>query len=85
MTDPLAAVRGGITGFAIDHRKVAPGNVFGAFKGARFDGETVIADAVKAGAIAVVAGPGAQVDGALLVTDADNADIPAQLLTVTLD
>ena len=67
MTDPLAAVRGGITGFAIDHRKVAPGNVFGAFKGARFDGETVIADAVKAGAIAVVARPEARVDGAVHV------------------
>ncbi len=57
-------IRHRITGFAIDHRKVAPGNVFGAFQGASFDGETVIADAVKAGAIAVVARPEAQVEGA---------------------
>ena len=28
-----------VTGFAIDHRKVAPGTVFGAFRGSRFNGE----------------------------------------------
>jgi len=60
-----------VTGFAIDHRKVAPGTVFGAFKGTRFDGETFIADAVKAGAVAVVARPEATVKGALHVTDAE--------------
>ncbi len=69
MTDPLAPLRNRITGFAIDHRKVAPGSVFGAFQGARFDGESVIAEAVKAGAIAVVARPGAPVEGALHVAD----------------
>ena len=26
-----------VTGFAIDHRKVAPGTIFGAFKGALFN------------------------------------------------
>ncbi len=71
MSDALAPVRARITGFAIDHRKVAPGAVFGAFKGARFDGETVIADAVAAGAIAVVARPEAKVEGALHVADAE--------------
>ena len=35
-----------VTGFALDHRQVAPGNVFGAFRGARFNGEDYIADAV---------------------------------------
>ena len=40
-----------VTGFAIDHRKVAPGTVFGAFRGARFNGEDFIADAVSAGAV----------------------------------
>jgi UDP-N-acetylmuramoyl-L-alanyl-D-glutamate--2,6-diaminopimelate ligase len=54
-----------VTGFAIDHRKVAPGTVFGAFRGTRFNGEDFIADAIKAGAIAVVSRPEAQVDGAL--------------------
>ncbi|MEO7364765.1 MAG: UDP-N-acetylmuramoyl-L-alanyl-D-glutamate--2,6-diaminopimelate ligase [Sphingomicrobium sp.] len=51
-----------VTGFAIDHRKVAPGSVFGAFKGALFDGEDFIPEAVRRGAVAVVAGPKAKVD-----------------------
>ncbi|MEO6581313.1 MAG: UDP-N-acetylmuramoyl-L-alanyl-D-glutamate--2,6-diaminopimelate ligase [Sphingomicrobium sp.] len=51
-----------VTGFAIDHRKVAPGSVFGAFKGALFDGEDFIPEAVTRGAVAVVAGPRAKVD-----------------------
>jgi UDP-N-acetylmuramoyl-L-alanyl-D-glutamate--2,6-diaminopimelate ligase len=45
-----------VTGFAIDHRKVAAGSVFGAFKGAKFNGEDFIAEAVDRGAVAVVAG-----------------------------
>jgi UDP-N-acetylmuramoyl-L-alanyl-D-glutamate--2,6-diaminopimelate ligase len=69
--DPLASVRARVTGFAIDHRKVAPGAVFGAFRGERFDGETVIADAVRAGAVAVVARPDAAVEGALHVPAAE--------------
>ena len=59
-----------VTGFAIDHRKVAPGTVFGAFAGARFNGEDFIADAVKAGAIAIVARPEAKVEGAVHIADA---------------
>ena len=54
-----------ITGFALDHRKVAPGNVFGAFQGSRFDGEGFIPAAVAAGAAAVVARSEAEVSGAL--------------------
>ncbi|MDP8994827.1 MAG: UDP-N-acetylmuramoyl-L-alanyl-D-glutamate--2,6-diaminopimelate ligase [Pseudomonadota bacterium] len=53
-----------VTGFAIDHRKVAPGTVFGAFRGTVFNGEDFIPDAVAAGAIAVVARPEAKVEGA---------------------
>jgi len=53
-----------VTGFALDHRKVARGNVFGAFRGARFNGEDFIGEAVKRGAVAVVARPEATVDGA---------------------
>ena len=63
-----------VTGFAIDHRKVAPGTVFGAFAGARVNGEDFIADAVRAGAVAVVARPGARVDGAVHIV----ADEPRQ-------
>ena len=51
-----------VTGFAIDHRKVAPGSVFGAFKGAVFDGEDFIPQAVTRGAVAVVARPQATVE-----------------------
>ncbi|MEO1489894.1 MAG: UDP-N-acetylmuramoyl-L-alanyl-D-glutamate--2,6-diaminopimelate ligase, partial [Pseudomonadota bacterium] len=54
-----------VIGFAIDHRKVAPGTVFGAFQGTFFNAEDVIADAISAGAIAVVARPQAEVKGAL--------------------
>ena len=52
-----------VTGFALDHRKVAPGNVFGAFRGSRFNGEDFIAEAVKRGAVAVVARIEALVEG----------------------
>ncbi len=58
-----------VTGLAIDHRKVAPGTVFGAFRGARFNGEDFVADAVKAGAVAVVARPEVAVEGAAHVAD----------------
>lgn len=60
-----------VTGFAIDHRKVAPGNIFGAFKGSVVNGEDFIPAAIAAGAIAVVAAPEAKVVGALHVADFD--------------
>lgn len=71
--DALAAAAGlpppggeaNVTGFAIDHRKVAPGTVFGAFPGARVNGEDFIDAAIAAGAVAVVARPQAQVTGAI--------------------
>ncbi len=54
-----------VSGFAIDNRKVAPGTVFGAFQGLRVNGEDFIPEAVRAGAIAVVARPEAKVEGAV--------------------
>jgi len=57
-----------ITGFAIDHRKVAPGTVFGAFRGARFNGEDYIAEAVSHGAVAVVSRPETAVEGAVHIS-----------------
>jgi len=60
-----------VTGFAIDHRKIATGTVFGAFQGAAFNGEDFMDDAVASGAIAVVARPEAQVVGAVHLA-ADN-------------
>ncbi|WP_133364851.1 UDP-N-acetylmuramoyl-L-alanyl-D-glutamate--2,6-diaminopimelate ligase [Qipengyuania sediminis] len=59
-----------VTGFAIDHRRVAPGTIFGAFAGSRVDGEGFIGDAVQAGAVAVVARPEAKVVGARHIADA---------------
>ncbi|HET9638961.1 MAG TPA: UDP-N-acetylmuramoyl-L-alanyl-D-glutamate--2,6-diaminopimelate ligase [Allosphingosinicella sp.] len=53
-----------VTGFAIDHRKVAPGTIFGAFRGSAFNGEDFIPLAIEAGAVAVVARPDVPVDGA---------------------
>ena len=60
-----------VTGFAIDHRKIAPGTVFGAFEGAAFNGEDFIDDAIAAGAIAVVARPEAVVRGAMHFAEAN--------------
>lgn len=60
-----------VTGLAIDHRKVAPGTIFGAFVGEKFNGEDFIAAAVAAGAIAIVARPEARVEGAVHIADAN--------------
>ena len=60
-----------VTGFALDHRKVAPGTIFGAFQGARVNGEDYIEAAIAAGAIAIVARPEARVEGAVHVADAN--------------
>jgi UDP-N-acetylmuramoyl-L-alanyl-D-glutamate--2,6-diaminopimelate ligase len=54
-----------VTGFAIDNRKVAPGNIFGAFPGLTVNGEDYIPAAIAAGAVAVVARPEAHVEGAI--------------------
>jgi UDP-N-acetylmuramoyl-L-alanyl-D-glutamate--2,6-diaminopimelate ligase len=56
-----------VTGFAIDHRKVAPGTVFGAFRGTMVNGEDFIPDAVAAGAVAVVTRPEVPVEGAVRI------------------
>lgn len=58
-----------VTGFAIDHRTVAPGSIFGAFEGAVRNGEDFISQAIDRGAIAVVARPKVRVEGAPLLAD----------------
>ena len=60
-----------VTGFAIDHRKVAPGTVFGAFRGSVHNGEDYIPDAVSAGAVAIVARPEVAVEGAAHIAAAE--------------
>jgi UDP-N-acetylmuramoyl-L-alanyl-D-glutamate--2,6-diaminopimelate ligase len=69
--DLPAGADAGVTGFAIDHRKVAPGTVFGAFQGAAVNGEDYIPAAVAAGAVAVVARGEAAVAGAVHIADAE--------------
>ncbi len=76
--DPAFADRT-VTGFAIDHRKIAPGTVFGAFQGASFNGEDFIDAAIAAGAVAIVARPEATVVGALHIADAEPRRAFAQL------
>jgi UDP-N-acetylmuramoyl-L-alanyl-D-glutamate--2,6-diaminopimelate ligase len=68
-----------VTGFAIDHRKVAPGSVFGAFKGAVFNGEDFIGHAVDRGAVAVIARPEAIVDRVPLLSDPEPRRLFADL------
>ena len=58
-----------VTGFAIDHRKVAAGSVFGAFQGAVFNGEDFIREAVDRGAVAVIARPEAAAGRVPLLAD----------------
>jgi UDP-N-acetylmuramoyl-L-alanyl-D-glutamate--2,6-diaminopimelate ligase len=69
--DAGAAAETTVTGFAIDHRKVAPGTVFGAFQGHTVNGEDYIPAAIAAGAVAVVARPEVRVEGALHIADAN--------------
>ncbi|WP_428332205.1 UDP-N-acetylmuramoyl-L-alanyl-D-glutamate--2,6-diaminopimelate ligase [Novosphingobium sp.] len=68
-----------VTGFAIDHRKVAPGTVFGAFAGTRVNGEDYIPAAIAAGAVAIVARPEAIVDGAVHIASDEPRRIFARI------
>ena len=68
-----------VTGAAIDHRKVAPGNLFGAFRGSVSNGEDYIASAVERGAVAVVARPEATVAGAVHLADPEPRRLFARL------
>ncbi len=68
-----------VTGFAIDHRKIAPGTVFGAFQGSQTNGEDYIPAAIAAGAVAIVARKQAEVRGAVHLAAAEPRQVFAQL------
>jgi UDP-N-acetylmuramoyl-L-alanyl-D-glutamate--2,6-diaminopimelate ligase len=68
-----------VTGFALDHRKVARGSIFGAFKGAVFNGEDFIGQAVDRGAVAVVARPEVEVERVPLLADPEPRRLFADL------
>jgi len=65
MADPRAVVRGPVV---IDSRDAVPGSLFVAFKGARADGHDHAAQAVRSGAVAVLAGRPVEVP-AIIVQD----------------
>ncbi|MBV8393207.1 MAG: UDP-N-acetylmuramoyl-L-alanyl-D-glutamate--2,6-diaminopimelate ligase, partial [Alphaproteobacteria bacterium] len=48
-----------LTGLTLDSRKVQPGFLFAALSGSRADGAAFVADAVKRGAVAILAAPDA--------------------------
>ncbi|MGZ2412155.1 UDP-N-acetylmuramoyl-L-alanyl-D-glutamate--2,6-diaminopimelate ligase [Sphingomonas sp. F9_3S_D5_B_2] len=68
-----------VTGFAIDHRKVAAGSIFGAFRGAVSNGEDFIGQAVDRGAVAVVARDSAQVERVPHLADPEPRRLFAEL------
>jgi UDP-N-acetylmuramoyl-L-alanyl-D-glutamate--2,6-diaminopimelate ligase len=68
-----------VTGFAIDHRKVAPGAIFGAFRGAVSNGEDFVPQAIERGAVAVVASPEALVSEVPHLADAEPRWLFAEL------
>lgn len=76
---PGAPADARITGFAIDHRKVAPGTIFGAFRGSRFNGEDYIGQAIADGAVAIVSAPGVAVEGAVHIVDEEPRRLFARL------
>jgi UDP-N-acetylmuramoyl-L-alanyl-D-glutamate--2,6-diaminopimelate ligase len=68
-----------VTGFAIDHREVAAGSVFGAFRGTVFNGEDFIGEAVSRGAVAVVARPDAPISRVPLLSGSEPRRLFAEL------
>ena len=68
-----------VTGFAIDHRKVVRGNIFGAFRGSRFNGEDFIPQAIANGAVAVIARTEAKVEGVPHLADPEPRALFARL------
>ena len=68
-----------VTGFALDHREVAKGSIFGAFKGSVFNGEDFIGEAVDRGAVAVVARPDAPRANVPLLADPEPRRLFAEL------
>lgn len=68
---PAQAASLNITGLTSDSRDVRPGFLFAAFPGAKLDGRAYIGEAVRRGAVAVLAPPGTVLEGdaALLIED----------------
>ena len=54
-----AVATGSVTGATLDSRKVKPGYLFAALSGSHQDGAAFVADAVRRGAVAILAAPDA--------------------------
>jgi len=80
MSVTLAQLMGGkhvdgtveIAGLTVDSRAVQAGDMFVAMPGNKTDGRAYIADAVKAGAAAILTTPGVKVDGGVSVVEDHN-------------
>jgi len=68
-----------ITGVRYDSRRVTPGNLFVAVRGASFDGHSFIEQAVEKGAVAVVGEQGALSQRATAIVVSDSREALAQL------
>jgi len=68
-----------VAGLTADSRAVKPGFVFAALPGTHVDGAKFIANAIAAGAIAVIAGEGADVRGAALIASANPRQLFARM------
>jgi UDP-N-acetylmuramoyl-L-alanyl-D-glutamate--2,6-diaminopimelate ligase len=75
-----------VAGLTLDSRKVQPGFLFAALAGARADGASFVADAVKRGATAILAGPDAvlpPLDKGIVVLRDDNPRRRIALMAAT--
>ena len=55
-----------ITGWSTDTRSIAPGDLYFALRGANFDGNAFVADALSKGAVAAIANANAERDPRIL-------------------
>ncbi len=68
-----------VAGLTADSREVKPGFVFAALPGTQVDGAKFIPQAIAAGAVAIIAGAGAEASGAALITSANPRQLFARM------
>src|SRR5690606_26083769 len=73
-----------ITGLSADSRMIAPGFLFAAIPGASHDGARYIADAVAAGAVAVLVQRGVEVPAGIARVTADDPRLALTLMAARL-
>lgn len=76
---PQGAEALSVAGLTADSRAVKPGFVFAALPGTHVDGATFIPQAIAAGAVAVLAGEGAEAPGVPLITSANPRQLFAHM------